>query len=174
MGKVALKWGGVSGGIMTLLLIISYLLFPQNDPAYFSEAETYGYAAMVISLAVIYLAMAEYEAQAEAPVTLWQRILLGTLASLVAGAIFGLYNVVYSVWLNPEFLDSYYNYYISQLPEQSGPAFEAAVAELEAQKAMFMSPITQFLVMGATVVVIGIPMSIGLALVRKLREKAAS
>lgn len=174
MGKTALKWGGISGGIMTALLIVSYLLFPQNDPAYFSEAETYGYAAMILSLGVIYLAMAEFEAAAAAPVTVWQRILLGTLASLVAGAIFGLYNVVYSLWLNPEFLDSYYTYYISQLPEQSGPAYEAAVAELEAQKAMFMSPVTQFLVMGATVVMIGIPMSVGLALVRKLRGARAA
>ena len=173
MLKVSLKWGVASGAIMTVLLLISFFFFPENDPAYFSSAENYGYASMVASLAVIYLALNDKSLRTDTVVlTMWQRILIGCGVSLVAGLIFGFYNLIYTSYMNPEFMDVYYDYYISQLPVQSGPEFERMVAELEAQKSMFMAPVTQFSVMAATVVMIGIPMSIVLAFIHKLRAKA--
>ncbi len=172
MVKVSLKWGGISGAVMTTLLLISYFFFPENDPAYFSSAETYGYLSMVASLVVIYLALNDTSLYADgATPTLWQKILVGSAVSIVAGIIFGFYNLIYTSYMNPEFMDVYYNYHISQLPVQSGPEFERMVAELEAQKAMFMAPVTQFSVMTATVVMIGIPMSVVLAFVHNLRSK---
>ncbi len=171
MGKLALKWGGISGAIMMAFLLASHILYPTTDPSHFDIAEVFGYAAMVVSLAVLYLAMQELEkTNGDIATTLWQRVLVGTMASLVAGVIFGLYNVAYSTVINPEFLDTYYNYYISQLPVQSGPEYERMVAELEADKAMFMHPFTQFTVMGSTVVMLGIPISVLLAFVHKLRS----
>lgn len=169
--KLILKWGGVIGSVMVGLLFIEYLLFPDLDPERFDTSETFGYAAIFASLAVMYLAMIELEkTMPDATPTLWQRISTGSGAAVVAGMIFGAYNVFYTEVLNPEFMDVYYDYYISQLPVQSGPEYEKMVADLEAQKEMFMAPLTQFLVMGSTVVMIGIPMSVILAFVRKLRS----
>lgn len=172
MLKVSLKWGLVSGAIMVALLLISYFFFPENDPAYFDSAETYGYAVMIASLAVIYLAINEKSLESNgSPVSMWQKILIGSAASVVAGIIFGLYNVIYSTYMNPEFMNVYYDYYISQLPVQSGPEYERMVVVLEEQKAMFMAPATQFMVMGATVVMIGIPLSVVLAFIHRLRNR---
>lgn len=170
MLKISLKWGGISGGIMVALLLISHFLFPTTDPAQFDAAEIYGYAAMVASLAILYMAILEMEKSGSPGPSQWQKILACSGAAVVAGFIFGLYNVFYTSVLNPEFLDTYYDYYISQLPVQSGPDYEEKVAALEADKAMFMSPLTQFLVMGATVVAIGIPMSVLLAFLRRLKS----
>lgn len=172
MLKVSLKWGAISGAIMVALLLVSYFFFPENDPAYFDSAETYGYAVMIASLAVIYLAINEKSQESDGvPTSMWHKILIGSAVSVVAGIIFGFYNLIYTSYMNPEFMDAYYNYYISQLPVQSGPEFERMVAELEAQKAMFMAPVTQFSVMAATVVMIGIPLSVVLAFIHKLRNK---
>lgn len=171
MWKTALKWGGISGAVMMVFLLVSHLLFPTSNPEHFDAAETYGYAAMLASLAILYMAMLELEKQSgETGITMWQKIMVGSAAAIVAGAIFGLYNVVYTSVINPEFLDTYYDYYISQLPVQSGPEYERMVAALEADKALFMSPFTQFAVMGATVVMIGIPMSVVLAFIHKFRS----
>jgi len=172
MLKASLKWGGISGGVMTVLLLISYFIFPMNDPAYFDSAENYGYASMIASLAVIYLALNDKSLRADGTkLTTWQKILVGGGASVVAGIIFGFYNVIYTSYVNPEFLDAYYNYYISQLPVQSGAEYERMVAELESQKSMFRAPVTQFSVMAATVVMIGIPLSVVMAFIHKVRNK---
>lgn len=171
MWKLSLKWGVISGGIMTVLLVGSHLLFPMDDPAYFDTGEIYGYVSMIASLAVIYLALNDEHMATGTGATLWQKILVGSGAALVAGVIFGLYNVVYTSYVNPDFLDTYYGYYISQLPVQSGPEYDRMVAALEADKAMFMHPFTQFAVMGATVVMIGIPLSVALAFIHNLRTK---
>lgn len=171
MLKVSLKWGVISGAVMTALLLISYFFFPENDPAYFDNAETYGYASMVASLAVIYLALGDKALRPDGKaLSLWHKILVGSAASLVAGIIFGFYNLIYTTYMNPEFMNAYYDYYISQLPVQSGPEYDRMVTELEAQKAMFMAPVTQFSVMAATVVMIGIPLSVVLAFIHKLRN----
>lgn len=172
MLKVSLKWGIISGAIMTALLLISSFFFPENDPAYFGSAETYGYASMIASLAVIYLAMGDTSLRPKGvALGLWQKILVGSAASVVAGIIFGFYNLIYTSYINPEFMNVYYDYYISQLPVQSGPEYDKMVADMEAQKAMFMAPATQFSVMGATVVMIGIPLSVILAFIHQLRSK---
>lgn len=170
MKKLMLKWGAIMGGVMVAILLVEYALYPELDPERFDSSETYGYAAIFASLAIMYMAMVEQDkASGETPPTMWQRIMLGSGAAIVAGAIFGAYNVFYTEVLNPEFMDVYYDYYIAQLPVQSGPEYESMVADLEAQKAMFQAPSTQFLVMASTVIMIGIPMSVALAFVRKLR-----
>lgn len=170
MTQVIFKWGGISGGVMTALLLIEHFLFPMNDPSRYEISEKFGYAAIFASLAIMYLAMLELDRREDTSVTMWQKVLVGSGAALVAGAIFGLYNIFYSEVLNPEFLDVYYNYYISQLPVQSGPEYDQMVADLNAQREMFQVPGVQFLVMTATVVMIGIPMSVALALLHKLRR----
>ena len=171
MKKLILKWGAIMGGIMVAVLLIEYMLYPEPDPARFDSSETYRYAAIFASLAIMYMAMVEQDRlSGDTPTTMWQRILLGSGAAVIAGAIFGAYNVFYTEVLNPEFMDVYYDHYISQLPVQSGPEFEQMVADLQAQKEMFQAPATQFLVMAATVIMIGIPMSVALAFVRKLRN----
>lgn len=170
MTGVIFRWGGTIGGVMVALLLVEHFFFPVTDPSQFDSSETYGYVAIFASLAIMYLAILDLEKKAgdDAP-TMWQKIMAGSGAALIGGAVFGLYNVFYTEVLNPDFMDSYYNYYISQLLVQSGPEYEQMVADLEAQKEMFQAPITQFGVMAATVVMIGIPMSVLLALLHKLR-----
>ncbi|PCI64747.1 MAG: hypothetical protein COB37_00180 [Kordiimonadales bacterium] len=174
MVKISFRWGLYAGGIMVAALLISNLLFPEPSAESYGLAEAFGYATIFASLGLIYLAMNEAQKRnVEGNLTLWQKIVLGVMVSAFAGVMFGIYNVVYTTYINPEFMESYYNHYISQIPVQSGPEYEAIVAQLEQDKAMFMHPVTQFGVMAATVLAAGIPVSVMLALVHSWRLKRA-
>lgn len=173
MFKLALKWGGIVGGILTALMLASYIVYPDFDVDHMETSETFGYASIIGCLALIYLAIADLEKQ-QAGATLWQKIMLGCAVSAVAGVMFGLYNVFYTSVLNPEFMDLYFDHYISQLDMEPGPARDEAVAALQAEKEMFKSPLTQFFAMGATVLMAGIPISVLLAFLQgKLGQKTA-
>ena len=130
----------------------------------YRTSEIFGYLTFVACLGMIYLGLNDAKTT---HITIWQKVLLGLAISAVAGVMFGIYNVIYTTYINPEFMDQYYAHYISQLPVQSGPEFEAQVAALEADKEMFMHPLTQFLAMTATVIAVGIPESVILAVVHK-------
>lgn len=154
------KWGLICGGVMTVFLYAPYFLFFQNGAVDYAMAEVAGYIGMLGALLVIVLAINSHFKNATPDVSIWQRLKLGLGVTLIAGIIFGLTNNVYTFWVNPEFMDSYYAYYISQIPVQDGAAYDQAVADAEAQREMFSSPIMQFLLMGATVWMIGILVSI--------------
>ncbi len=171
MTKLIAKWGSIIGGVMVTVMLIEFAIVPNPEPEHFEFSETLGYATIVASLAIMFLAMNEQERLAgDVPVGMWQRILLGSGAAVVAGACFGLYNVIYSELLNPEFMDTYFAYSVSQLPVQSGPEFDRMSAELLEQKEMFKAPTTQFLVMASTVIMIGIPISVLMAFALKFRR----
>jgi len=155
-----IKWGLMCGGVMTLFLFVPYFLFFNDGPQNFVAAEIAGYVGMVAALLVIVLAINTHFKGADQSVTIWQRLVLGLGVTFIGGLIFGLANNVYSFWINPEFTDAYFDYYIAQLPTQEGPEYQKSVADLQAQREMFGSPFMSFLVMAATVWMIGIVISI--------------
>lgn len=164
MLKTLLKWGGTSGFIMVLVIAVGNFLFDGTSPENYRISEIFGYTTMIVCLGIIYLALNETKTTRR---TVWQKIALGIGVSAVAGAMFGAYNVIHTTYIDPAFLDNYFDHYISQLPVQSGPEFEAQVAELTNQKEMFSSPAMQFIVMASTVLLVGIPESIILAVLHK-------
>ncbi|MEX0299049.1 MAG: hypothetical protein AB3N28_08250, partial [Kordiimonas sp.] len=85
MLKLSIKWGAVSGGIMTVLMLLSFFLYPEPSAETYAIAEMFGYAAIFASLAVIYVAFHEQRVLGAQPETMWRRISLGTGISIVAG-----------------------------------------------------------------------------------------
>lgn len=164
MLKTSLKWGTISGAALIIIIVASEIIKGGSNPDNFASSEVFGYLTFVACLGMIYLGLNEAK---NTHTTIWRKILIGLAISAVAGIMFGIYNVIYTTYINPEFLDEYYAYYISQLPIQSGPEFDAQVAALEADKEMFMHPLTQFLAMSATVIAVGIPESVLLAVLHK-------
>lgn len=168
MLNTVLKWGGISGFIMVFVIVVGNLLIDGTSPENYKISEILGYTTMIVCLGVIYLALNETR---DTRVTIWQKIVLGVGISAVAGAMFGVYNVIHVTYIDPDFIDNYFDYFISQLPTQSGPEFEAQLAELTSQKEMFSSTIMQFFVMGSTVLLVGIPESIILAVLHKKLDR---
>ncbi len=138
------KWGLICGGVMTLFLYAPYFMFFQNGPVDYAMAEVAGYVGMVAALLVIVLAINSHFKGAAPDIGIWQRLKLGLGVTFIAGAIFGLTNNIYTFWVNPEFMNDYYAYYISQFPVQEGAEFEKAVAEAEARWRCFLPQLCSF------------------------------
>ncbi len=160
MTKSIIRWGLICGAVMTLFMYVPQIFIFGDKPENFAASEVAGYVGMVAALLVIVLAINTHFKDAGPKTSIWQRLVLGLGVTLIAGIIFGLSNIIYTMWINPEFMDTYYNYYISNLPVQEGPEYEKAVEEVQAQWEMFSSPLMVFLVMAATVWMIGIVVSI--------------
>ena len=88
---------------------------------------------------------------------------------------FGLYNVIYILWLDPQFLDKYYAYEVNQA-RASVPAAELneRLKEIQDMREMFASPAVQFIVMFFSVFVIGLIVTIISTLILKRRPAQAT
>ena len=160
MLKSITKWGLVVGAVMTVVMYVPQLLLFDNIADSYALAEMVGYIGMIASLLIIVLAINAHFKDAGPDVSLWSRILLGLGITFIAGVIFGLTNIVYTFWINPEFMDQYYNQMVADITAQGGDDVDAKIAELESQRAMFVTPQMIFLVMAATVWMIGIVVSV--------------
>ncbi|MGJ8528517.1 DUF4199 domain-containing protein [Maritalea sp.] len=160
MTNSIVRWGLICGAVMTVFMYVPQIFIFGDKIENFAAAEVAGYIGMVAALLVIVLAINSHFKGAGPTVSIWQRLMLGLGITLIAGIIFGLSNNIYTMWINPDFIDSYYDYYVSNLSVQEGPEYDKAVAEALAQREMFGSPFMIFLVMAATVWMIGIVVSI--------------
>ncbi len=177
MLSTSLRWGAISGGVMLVAAALSFLFIGRLDASTYGIAEIAGYTSIILGLAVIWFAVARRYSGDAAAASLWDRIRLGLGIAFVAGLIFAAFDTFYTLVLNPGFMQSYYDYYLSTLPVQSGPEYDRLVAELESQRAMFGSPLAIFFVMAVTVWAAGIVISVLVALIHKYlvggRAKAA-
>lgn len=162
MKQISLKWGMISGLIIVGIPLITYLII-GGGPETYRIGELIGYGTIVLSLLLIFVAINEFrKLQPDLRVGFGKGLLIGFLISAIAGSLFGLYNLIYMTYLEPEFLDQYYNYYIDQLrqSDQAPADIEAQIQGFEQQKEMFASPVFQFVLMFFTVFAIGIIVSI--------------
>lgn len=164
MKKTVLRFGLYGAITICLLFILSMTLGGELD---YTTQEIIGYASMVVSLAFVYLGIKHFrDKENNGVVRFGQALLIGVLISLLASLAFGVLDLIYIKFVNPDFTAEYYSRTIADL-EASLPTaeFEEKRAELESQKALFMNPWFSFLLMSMTVFVIGFIISLISALV---------
>lgn len=162
MKQITIKWGMISGLIMVGVPMITYLLI-GGGPETFRIGELIGYATIVLSLLLIFIAINEVrKLQDEQTIGFFKGLAVGLMISAIAGTLFGIYNWVYMSFLEPGFLDQYYDYYIEQLKasEPDPATLDSQIQSFEEQREMFANPFFQFVVMFFTVFAIGLIVSI--------------
>lgn len=160
MLRSIIKWGLIVGAVMTVLMYAPQILFFDQISGSYAVAELVGYIGMIASLLIIVVAINAHFKDAGAEVSIWSRVKLGLGVTLIAGLIFGFTNIVYTFWINPDFMDQYYNQMVADVIAQGGDDVGAKIAEMEQQREMFVTPHMVFLVMAATVWMIGIVVSV--------------
>ena len=171
MKKTIIRYGIYAGIILCALSLISWFALSDLD---FGLQEVLGYVSMVLALLFVYFGIRHYrERENNGVLSLSDGLRIGLGISLIAAICFGLLDLVYVKWMNPEFMDQYYESVLDQM-ETSLPAeeFEEKRLEMESQKALFSNPWISFLVMSITVFLIGIIISLLSALL--LRRKASA
>jgi hypothetical protein len=77
------------------------------------------------------------------------------MISLLPAILFGLYNVIYMVYIDPNFAEAYYQGVIAQMHiDYSRAELLAQLVEMDTNKEMFMSPAFNFFLMTVTVILI--------------------
>ena len=173
MQKTIFRYGMYGGILICLLFLCSWFLLTDLD---LGIQEILGYASMVVALSLVFFGIRHYrDRENSGSLSLGEGLRVGLGISLITALCFGILDVIYVKWLNPEFTETYYTSVLSEL-EASLPAeeFKLRKQEMEAQKELFSSAWMNFFLMFATVFLIGFVISLfsSLVLKRKPAESA--
>ncbi|MEM9077580.1 MAG: DUF4199 domain-containing protein [Bacteroidota bacterium] len=164
MKKTIIKYGTYGAVAICGLFIISWYVL---DDLPLSTQEALGYLSMILSLSFVFFGIKHYRDKVnEGKVSFKNALIIGILISLITALIFGILDVIYTEFLNPDFMDTYYSETLNTMEEtMSAEEFQLKKAEMEAQKEMFANPVMTFVFMAITVFIIGFIISLLSALV---------
>ena len=159
MKKTILRYGTYGSILLTILFSLSLYI---GEYFSYSAREVIGYTTMVLSLSFIFFGIKHYRDQENGGVVSFGTSLkMGVLISLIVSLVFGIIDVIYIEFINPEFMTEYYAHSVETLKNSVPPEeFQEKLKELEAQKEFFSSSFMSFLVMSMTVFVLGFIISL--------------
>ena len=157
MKNPIIRNGVYSGLVMLALFGIAYMI--GGD---FEKQETVGYLSILISLVFVFLGIKQYRDEiGNGNITFGKAMQVGLLIVLVPSIVFGLYNLFYIEYLDPDFIENYYADILAEMKASLSPEeFEVKAVEIEAEKEAFGSPMVQFGAMAVTVFLMGIVVSV--------------
>ena len=159
MKKTIVRYGLY--GSITLAVLFSLGLYIGQFLEY-STREVIGYATMVISLSFIFFGVKHYrDKENEGVISFANSLKIGVLISLIVALVFGIIDVVYIEFINPDFTAEYYNHMVEQYKSSlTEVEFQEKLKQLEEQKELFSSTFMSFLIMSMTVFVLGFIISL--------------
>lgn len=166
MKKILLQAFIYSLVVMTLLFALTALTSKTTS---YAIQEVIGYAGIVVSLLFVYFGIRQYRDKVNGgTLSFGQGLKVGLLIVLIPALLFGLFDILYTTFIDPDFLENYYNTHLANIKAQLPAAeFEAEAKKLEQQKEIFGNSFFQFGLMFLTVFMIGIIITVISALVLK-------
>lgn len=159
MKKTVLRFGLYGAVTICLLFLLTWFLLKDSN---FEFSEALGYLSMVVALSFVYFGIKNYRDQEnEGTISFAKGLIIGILISLITAIAFGIIDVIYITYINPDFTETYYNEAVEEMRQQlSAAEFEVKLKELEQQKALFSNSLFAFALMSGTVLVIGFIISL--------------
>ena len=154
------------------ICILSFLIWATVDIVDNTTGEIIGYSSMVVSLIFVYFGIKHFrDKENKGTVSFGRALLIGFLISLMAALAFGILDVIYVKFVNPEFMTDYYEGMLEQARSLPAEEFEIRKTELESEKEMFSNPFMYFFIMSMMVLVIGFIISLLSALILQRKTK---
>lgn len=154
------------------ICILSLLIWSTVDIVDNTTGEIIGYSSMVVSLLFVYFGIKHFrDRENNGFVTFGQALLIGILISLMAALAFGIMDVIYVKFVNPDFMTEYYDGMLEQAKSLPADEFEIRKAELTSEKETFSNPFAHFLLMSMMVFVIGFIISLLSALMLQRKNQ---
>jgi putative flippase GtrA len=166
MKKTVIRYGLYGAITICGLFLLGLFLGKLLDLSY-SLREVIGYSSMVISLCFVFFGIKHYrDSVNNGLVSFGKALIIGVLVSLIAAVAFGILDVIYIEFMNPNFAAEYYDFQLTELQSTfSGAELEGKISAMEAEKEMFSSTTFNFIIMTMTVFVIGFIISLLSALI---------
>ncbi len=164
MKKTVIRFGLYGALTICVLFLLAWFL---ADGLSYSNQELIGYASMVIALSFVFFGIKHYrDTENQGSISFKKGLLVGIAISFITALAFGILDVIYVEFLNPGFMEDYYQHSLEQMQDTlSAEDFELKKVEMEAQKELFSNPFMTFILMGMTVFVIGFIISLISALI---------
>jgi ABC-type sugar transport system permease subunit len=156
MKPTAFRYGLYASLVLLVLFLLNYALF--NKSLDYATQEVIGYLTIVLSMFFIFLGIRHYRNHLNmGRLSFGEGMKLGILIALIPAIFFGLFNLLYVEVIDPGWREDYYSHYIEQVKANTAPeAQQEEIAALEKQREFFSSPVMTFLVMFATVFIVGV------------------
>ena len=155
MKSTALRYGLLASAFIIVIGFLNCFVLAKND---YKTAEIVGYLTFVLSMVFVFFGVRHYRDKVNnGRLSFGQGLKLGLLIALIPAICFGIFNVLYVEVIDPGWQDEYYNHYVENVKATASPAeLPGKLNDLEKQKEFFSNPVMTFLVMTATVLVIGV------------------
>ncbi len=166
MKKTIIRYGLYGGTVICVLFLLSLFLADGLD---FGTQEVIGYASMVVALSFVYFGIRHFrDRENSGSLSFGTGLKIGLGISLITALMFGILDVIYVKFMNPDFMETYYASVLADL-EASLPEseYQERARAMEAEKELFTNPLMNFFLMFITVFLIGLIMSILSALILK-------
>ena len=159
MKKTVLRFGLYGAVTICILFLLTWFLLKDSN---FEFSEALGYLSMVVALSFVYFGIKNFRDQEnEGTISFTKGLIIGIFISLITAIAFGIIDVIYITYINPDFTETYYNEAVEEMRQQlSAAEFEVKLKELEQQKALFSNSLFAFALMSGTVLVIGFIISL--------------
>lgn len=164
-------------GLFGAFVLIVINLFTEavlgSDPENFQIGEVIGYAAIVLSMSLIYFSIRRCRDRIYGgAIGFGRAIVVGLATDLVASVLYGAFMIYYFKSWSPQFLGEYLEYYRGRIRDSGLPAEEIArqLSDLDGSVDFLLDPYLQAGVMFATVFVIGAFISLVSALLVRRRR----
>lgn len=170
MRKTVLRYGGYAVLLMAILFALSYTIFSGFG---YAGQEAVGWSSIILANVFVFFGIKYFRDKVNnGLLSFGQALKLGLLISILPSIAFGLFNVIYIAWIDPQFNEKYYGRMVEEAKASTPPdKLAAVIADMEKQKEFFSSVPMQFLVMFLSVFMIGLIVTIISAFI--LKRKAA-
>jgi hypothetical protein len=172
MKQVIFRYGLLAALAILVLSAIQFFIVMPNVS--FDTAEVAGYLTMILSMIFVFMGIRYYRDHVNnGSLSFVQGLKVGTLIVLIPAVFFGLFDILYTQVLHPTWLEEYYTHAAAKI-KASAPAdqLEAGLQKLQKDKELFGNPAFQFLIMAATVLIIGFIATIISSLTLMKKKKA--
>ena len=175
MKPIAARYSIYAGLAILVLSALHVFVFMYPNISW-EMAEVAGYLTMILSMIFVFMGIRYYRDHVNNGfLTFGQGLKLGALIVLVPAVTFGLFDILYTQVINPAWADEYFGYQIEKI-KASTPAgqVEEKLSRLQKNRVMFSNPLFQFLLMAATVFIIGLIVTIISALTLRHHKPATN
>lgn len=155
MKSTAIRYGLLASAFIIVVNIFNVFVLAKT--ADYNTQEIAGYLTIALSMIFVFFGIRHYRDKVNnGYLSFGQGLKIGLLIALMPALLFGLFNVLYVEVINPGWQDEYYGHYVENIKASASAAeLPAKLEALEKQKQFFSSPLMTFLVMAATVFIIG-------------------
>jgi hypothetical protein len=171
MKKIVFRFGLYSAITIIALFSLKFMILGLDGN--WTAQEIAGYASMVIALLFVFFGIKQYRDRINhGTLTFGKGLKVGILIALIASTAFGLFDIIYIYFINPEFFDKYFGFQMTQMQQRLPPAeFETWKKQMESMREVIQNPVVNFFLMFATVLIIGLIITVvsSLILMRKPR-----